>query len=93
MLPMFRYSCRVGRVLQQRSSALAGLPGPKHNPLFGVVDMLRAKDPHRLLGAWTNQFGPIVRLRVLFFHVSSPPLLAECHSGVWHPFFTIVYEQ
>jgi len=53
----------------ERSAALKGLPGPKYG-ILGLVHALLSKQPHRWTTIWADLYGPIVRLRVLCFHVS-----------------------
>ena len=63
-------ACRVVYILWKRSAALKGLPGPKYNSMLGQLYMLSVNDPHRYTSLWADQYGPLVRLRILFFHVS-----------------------
>lgn len=65
-------ACSILLVLLDRSRALKELPGPKYS-LLGLLSALRVKDPHRLAAAWADQYGPLVKLRLLFFHVNSIP--------------------
>jgi hypothetical protein len=61
--------CSFTRTMWERSSAVKGLPGPEYG-ILGLVKALLSKQPHRWTTIWADQYGPIVRLRVLCFHVS-----------------------
>lgn len=52
-----------------RSRALKHLPGPDYGWL-GILPLLcKRRDLHRLVTAWAEAYGPIVRVRFLIFHV------------------------
>ena len=71
--------CRVAKALRERTVALAGLPGPKYNRIFGLTDVLTAKDPHRVARTWADTYGPLVKIRILFFHVRLAHMLLRKH--------------
>ena len=39
--------------------------------------MLSVNDPHRYTSLWADQYGPLVKLRILFFHVSFSSVTVE----------------
>ncbi|KAK9827618.1 hypothetical protein WJX81_006830 [Elliptochloris bilobata] len=69
----FVWNCR------RRSLALKHLPGPTYGWL-GIIDALRRRQIHRSATEWANVFGPIFRVRLLWFHavvITDPELARE----------------
>lgn len=56
--------------MQQCSQAFKDLPGPEYG-ILGLTKVMFAKDPHRNSALLADKYGPIVRIRVLCFHVST----------------------
>jgi hypothetical protein len=59
----------------RRHSALKHLPGPKHGPIIGLWSLLVRKDLHRSATELAEQYGPIFKFRLLWFHVCIHSLL------------------
>eukprot|EP00884_Botryococcus_braunii_P006038 jgi/Botrbrau1/15435/Bobra.43_2s0060.1 len=55
--------------VSRRSKALKDLPGPSYG-LIGILDVVaKQKDIHRVATEWVNTYGPILRVRIMQFHV------------------------
>lgn len=52
-----------------KAVALRGLPGPKYNVIVGQLKELSKSDPHRWAKEVADEYGPIVKCRVMFFFV------------------------
>jgi hypothetical protein len=63
---------RLGSGLWRRRNALKHLPGPKHDPVLGFWALLMRKDMHRFATELAEQYGPIFKFRLLWYHVWAP---------------------
>ena len=75
--------CREVRSFRRQARMLAGLPGPQTRHILGFTDILTSKEPHRLLLAMAERYGPIFSFRVIHLHVG-PPLTRpqQCDGSV-----------
>lgn len=64
--------CRAAYNIHRRSRALAHLPGPKYPWLLGDMAFLARKDLHRAATELAERYGPLVKIRVMCFHVPAP---------------------
>ncbi len=67
--------------IQRRSRALAHLPGPKYPWLMGDLKFLSRKDPHRAATELAERYGPLVKVRVMMYHVRAH---ASMHGTTLH---------
>lgn len=65
-LPCGRRGCYN---IWRRSKALSQLPGPEYPFVLGVFDMVLRKDVHRAATELAERYGPLVKLRLMSFHV------------------------
>jgi hypothetical protein len=72
--------------IRRRSLALAQLPGPEYPFIFGVFDLLKRKDVHRAATELAEQYGPLIKLRLMSFHVSVSQLGLRIHCALSQPF-------
>lgn len=78
--PDAELSCRAACGVYRRSRALAHLPGPKYPWLLGDMRFLGRLDMHRAATELAERFGPLVRIRVMCFHVRTHASSRGAHS-------------
>lgn len=61
---------RMAYNVYRRSRALAHLPGPTYPWLLGDMALLQRKDPHRAATELVETYGPLLKVRLMCFHVS-----------------------
>ncbi len=75
--------------IYRRSRALAHLPGPKYPWLMGDLKFLSRKDPHRAATELAERYGPLVKVRVMMYHVRAHAPMHDtttrhlCCSPTW----------
>lgn len=79
--------CSFITMMRSQGSALSSLPGPEYG-FLGLTEAFFSKDPHRWTAEWANKYGPIVRVRVLCFYVSS--LICQAQSSEYVLFCLIM---
>ncbi len=85
---MIGAQCRFGYGMWRRSRALKDLPGPKYNSVVGVMHLLSVRDMHRVCTEYAEKYGPIFKMRLLTFHVSSLHIMIDTaihppHRNLW----------